>query len=70
MLHLKRTFALQSQPKRSLELRESVTTKPDILRESVATRRELVLLLRDLTIRGWLMAAAVVAILISIKFFG
>ena len=49
--------------------RDLVALRHDLKREIDATRRELVLLRDDLKRGGWLMAAAVVAILISIKFF-
>ena len=47
-------------------LRESVATKSDI----ATLRTELLALEHRLTIRGGVIAAAVVAILASIKFFG
>jgi hypothetical protein len=47
-------------------LRQGVATKSDI----AVVRQEIAALKYDLTIRGGLMAAAVVAILASLKFFG
>lgn len=47
-------------------LRQGVATKPDI----AAVRTDLLAMEHRLTIRGGLMAAAVVAILASLKFFG
>jgi hypothetical protein len=47
-------------------LRESVATKADL----VALRTDLLALEHRLTVRGGLTAAAIVAILASLKFFG
>jgi hypothetical protein len=42
----------------------------EALRESVATKSDLLLLKHDLTVRMGLMSAAIIAILTSIKYFG
>jgi hypothetical protein len=50
-------------------LRSGVATKSDIAALRSDVRQEIAALKYDLTVRGGLMAAAVVAILASLKFF-
>lgn len=51
-------------------LRQGVATKADVRSEIAALRTDMLAMEHRLTVRGGLMAAAVVAILASLKFFG